>query len=156
MTDNTVSPRSLGFTLIELLVVIAIIAILASLLLPALTRSKQAARSARCKSNLRQLGLAMNLHVTENEAYPLNIAGGNIPELESPYWGKDLWHQNTGSFSWTRKCGESAATPPTQCSTRIMFSAAHPTQEVNCPTRIGTAPRTATTFSALATTKLTQ
>jgi len=87
-------PGRAGFTLIELLVVIAIIAILASLLLPALTRSKQAAQSAKCKSNLRQLGLALNLHIAENEAYPLTIAPGYISELESPYWATDLWHSN--------------------------------------------------------------
>ncbi len=86
-------PR-LAFTLIELLVVIAIIAILASLLLPTLSRAKQGGQSARCKSNLRQQGIALDLHVSENEAYPMERAPGKIPELETPYWANELWHLN--------------------------------------------------------------
>ena len=58
--------RRCAFTLVELLVVLAIIAILAGMLLPALTKGKESARSAACLSNLHQIGVALQIYVGEN------------------------------------------------------------------------------------------
>lgn len=59
-----------GFTLIEMLVVIAIIAVLAALILPAIQSAREAARSSQCLSNLKQMGLAINMFRDSTGAFP--------------------------------------------------------------------------------------
>lgn len=114
-----------AFTLIELLVVIAVIGVLAALLLPALGRAKESARSAACLNNLHQIGIALQLYVDENnnrlpEMYDANINTSTVPVanvtatidvvltnhlgnsdvLRCPSDNQDFFGRTGSSYSW--------------------------------------------------------
>lgn len=100
-TRDDLPRRVQAFTLIELLVVIAIIAILASLLFPAVARSREKSKGARCQSNLRQLALAVLMFEDDNQVYPV----GWMPDSSTiwyrqlqPYLGKKATVSGGGVF----------------------------------------------------------
>jgi prepilin-type N-terminal cleavage/methylation domain-containing protein/prepilin-type processing-associated H-X9-DG protein len=107
-----------AFTLVELLVVIAIIGVLAALLLPALANAKKQAQSTYCKNNLKQWGVALQMYVGDNKAYPPYLLpahpvvqweqlvqgyrfDANLGDADASYWTNRAYHcpAYTGALS---------------------------------------------------------
>ena len=118
--SRATNPRA--FSLIELLVVIAIIAVLAALLLPVISKSKEQGRSTACLSNLRQIGIALQLYVQDHDnkmpmMYDALISTNAAPTnntidvvlsnyvgaahvLACPSDRKDFFAQTKSSYAW--------------------------------------------------------
>jgi len=81
--DRQTINRLAAFSLIELLVVMVIIALLVGLLLPALSRAKEEARKTQCRSNLRQIGMAIEMYAMDNSGYMPGLDGSMV--MSAPY-----------------------------------------------------------------------
>ncbi len=140
-TEN--SSRRRGFTLIELLVVIAIIAILASLLMPALAKGKEMAKRTQCISNLRQWGIGNQMFLDDNEeSFPEFAIGTATPgapggySQDKPHWtdlsvfaaagqGNNAWFNALPPYVAQKALWEYASDPAPFTTHRSVF---------NCPT----------------------
>lgn len=79
-----------AFSLIELLVVLAVIALLASLLMPSLNAAQSSARKIHCMSNLRELGVALQIYLADNGTYPVAMTANGLGN-----WQRTLWPSAT-------------------------------------------------------------
>jgi prepilin-type N-terminal cleavage/methylation domain-containing protein len=135
--------RSAGFTLVELLVVIAIIGVLVALLLPAVQAAREAARRSTCQNNLKQIGLALQMHHDAKGYFPTGAASG-----EGSMWSYPLLpylEQNgavsiskvgegaSGNFNWASSAPYDSATIGSDPGSRNIILCEIPFQVFRCP-----------------------